>query len=118
MYLEIFRVWVSNLIFNQCKFDADYNKKIGKWLDENKELVVDNCTSTINGLKIWTGNYPYSYGHPWDPNGPISNGKEFGLSATNIVKLDMKVRAIKQKREKAKRRLEKKALMTELEDLS
>lgn len=92
---EIIYVWVSNLMFCQTKFDADYNAKIGSWLDEGKELIVSNHTSKLNNFEIWTANYPFSYGYPYYRSGPLGNGKEFGLSARNIVRLERKVKEIK-----------------------
>jgi len=92
---EIIYVWIVNLMIGQTKFDADYNAKIGSWLDEGKELIVSGSTSELNNFEIWTANYPFSYGHPYYRSGPLENGKEFGLSARNIVRLERKVKEIK-----------------------
>lgn len=95
--LKTLYVWAYNKILGQTKFDPDYNNKVGQWLDEGKELTVSKYTATLNGFCLWVSNYPYSYGHPWDQKGNIDQGKEFGLSAKNIVRLELRVREIRGK---------------------
>ncbi|MFD3283973.1 hypothetical protein ACE41O_12705 [Alteromonas macleodii] len=112
---EIIYVWLSNLMYCQTKFDADYNAKIGSWLDEGKELIVSNHTSKLNNFEIWTANYPFSYGYPYYRSGSLNKGKEFGLSARNIVRLEQRVRKIKAKEIEADFVNEKKQLLESME---
>ncbi len=112
---EIIYVWVVNLMVGQTKYDADYNAKIGSWLDEGKELTVNKHTSKFNNLTIWTANYPFSYGYPYSSHGPLDKGKKFGLSAKNIVRLEQRVRKIKAKEIEADFINEKKQLLESME---
>lgn len=43
-----------------------WDKKLNMLLDGDYEINFDYLTCTINGHKVWTGNYPYSYGYVWE----------------------------------------------------
>lgn len=116
-FFEVLYVWVINLFLGQARFDKEYNAKIGAWLDENKDIVVLEHTSIINGFEIWTSNYPYSYGYPYTSFDTFDSHKKFGLSARNIVRLDHRIRGIKALRSEFKLKSEKHQLIKKMERL-
>lgn len=118
LILQTLYVWAYNKLLGQTKLDHDYNNKVGQWLDEGKELIVSKHTATLNGFCLWVSNYPYSYGHPWDQKGNIDQGKEFGLSAKNIVRLELRVKEVRGNVLADKNNTKKRELLKRMGDLS
>jgi hypothetical protein len=63
-YRFIPKYWFQNHKVN-WKWDADLNNI----LDTAEEVVLGLHTTTIDGVQIWTGNWPYCYGNPYTPRG-------------------------------------------------
>ena len=59
------RFWLMNYPYNK-RWDAAVNKA----LDSGDIKYVNKFQSIINGIAIWTENYPYGYGLPY--NAPLS----------------------------------------------
>ena len=42
----------------------EWDALLNEILDKRTNVTVSNYTTTIDGVEIWTANYPYAYGSP------------------------------------------------------
>jgi len=45
----------------------EWDKKLNYLIDNGKISQADRYTTTIDGVILWTSNYPFSYGRPYRP---------------------------------------------------
>ena len=53
--------WIQN-----HRTDYKYDEILNELLDNHEIIIRSNNTIILNGLVVWTSNYPYAYGIPYD----------------------------------------------------
>jgi hypothetical protein len=57
--------------FQNYKVSWKWDSTLNDILDNAEEVVFSYHTTTIDGVEIWTENWPYAYGHPYN-RGPVN----------------------------------------------
>ena len=54
--------WMQN-----CPTSLEWDEALNTALDANKITKISQHTVCVNGMLVWTSNWPYAYGSPHSP---------------------------------------------------
>ena len=66
MKIDWQRLFTPTAWFQIYQTDRLWDKELNDILDNIQSIEFTNYTTTINGITLWTSNWPYAYGFAFD----------------------------------------------------